>query len=83
MTLIALKREVAAGFRRFSVERMSSFQTDDKSLYRVGPLIRKQRVAPVCQKACRGLFVWQEDGNARKRVHFLAKIKDSALILGL
>ena len=42
---------------------MSSFQTDDKSLYRVGPLIRKQRVAPVCQKACRGLFVWQEDGE--------------------
>ena len=33
VTLIAMKREVAAGFRRFSVERMSSYKTGDKSLY--------------------------------------------------
>ena len=31
--MIALKREVAAGICRFSVERMSSYKTGDKSLY--------------------------------------------------
>ena len=33
--MIAMKREVAAGVRRFSVERMSSLKTGDKSLYKV------------------------------------------------
>ena len=31
--MIAVKREVAAHCGRFSVERMSSYETDDKSLY--------------------------------------------------
>jgi len=36
VTLIALKREVAADSnRRFSVERMSSYKTGDKSLYNI------------------------------------------------
>ena len=33
VTLIALKREVAVDTGRFSVERMSSYETGDKSLY--------------------------------------------------
>lgn len=32
--MIAMKREVAALISRFSVERMSSLKTDDKSLYK-------------------------------------------------
>jgi hypothetical protein len=32
--MIAVKREVAAGSCRFSVERMSSYKTGDKSLYK-------------------------------------------------
>lgn len=33
VTLIAVKREVALQMQRFSVERMSSLETGDKSLY--------------------------------------------------
>jgi len=54
--LIALKREVAAGFRRFSVERMSSFQTDDKSLYRVCPIQIGNNGYPVLSERLCGLF---------------------------
>ena len=35
VTLIALKREVAAKPGRFSVERRSSYETGDKSLYHI------------------------------------------------
>jgi len=45
--LIALKREVAADSnRRFSVERMSSYKTGDKSLYNIENVrvSRKHRV---------------------------------------
>ena len=47
VTLIALKREVAADSnRRFSVERMSSYKTGDKSLYNIENVrvSRKHRV---------------------------------------
>ena len=46
VTLIALKREVAAEHCRFSVERMSSYKTGDKSLYNIENVrvSRKHRV---------------------------------------
>lgn len=39
VTLIAMKREVAAmNFAGFSVERMSSYETGDKSLYSIAEM---------------------------------------------
>ena len=39
--MIAMKREVAARNSGFSVERMSSQETDDKSLYKRNGLLKK------------------------------------------
>ena len=57
VTLIAEKREVAVHDAGFSVERMSSYETGDKSLYQSTYCEMQGRE----QKTCEGL--WDTHGN--------------------
>ena len=72
VTLIASKREVAARICRFSVERMSSYETGDKSLYqwfcfRQITRAKQRRLVTVAKQFLLGCF-YRKAGNTRKRV---------------